>query len=152
MLTYELPSDVLQHHILSLLPRYSLVTCSMVNSHMQKYCSRMLRARMLRAPATTNKKNKKKSDQERILKSMIKEGVSVHMIEWFQQYLRYPPFSKNSKLVTLAALGIFLFFLCLLHKRILTLVFTHQRDTCTSYSMQRVPVLAYALQPLGEAI
>lgn len=84
----DLPYDVLEHHILAVLPVHSIVACCLVEKHLQKYSSRLLaqfRTRVHQLP----------QQQRKLLESLFITGVSIAFLEWYEKTLRYPVFSSE---------------------------------------------------------
>lgn len=70
-----LPKDILEQHILRVLPSYTLAVCCWVDQRWRKCCSRLL---------------KKSPQQEAILLSLFEEGPPIKLLDLFQQQLCYP--------------------------------------------------------------
>jgi hypothetical protein len=84
-----IPTDVLEHHILSLLSFSELISCLLVCHHLRMICSRMLAknqevlARKETVPAFRER-------SKLVLLELFEHGASLKVLQWFEKCLRYP--------------------------------------------------------------
>jgi hypothetical protein len=90
----SLPADVLEHHLFPSLPLISVVLMHFVS---QRCRNAAVRSRRI--------------NQQAVFLSLYSGGASIKLLEWVQQHLRYPLWSRNIRdqsraWITLAAEGI----------------------------------------------
>jgi hypothetical protein len=75
----RIPFDILKNHIVDILPKFSLVSMTLV-SH--KWHSLALRCRHW--------------EKREIVLSLFRDGAPVSLISWFERFLSYPGFASES--------------------------------------------------------
>lgn len=89
-----IPSDVLNHLILPLIPLPSLISCLFVSPRWNKIVR-----------SFTQDSTRTISQQSIILEIIFRDGCQ-NLLQWYQNYLHFQPYKqKSQKLVMLAAKG-----------------------------------------------